>query len=126
MDSDVLFPSSALDGAAERIRPMVRKHVNDVYGVIMDSVQDYLIDNAHFNIRSRLDTAEREALAARNKITEMEREKDALLGAISAVLLWRVGDLPDEGYIKDVGPSRAAIGWLAGLHAKARATGAAS
>lgn len=125
MDSD-LFPSSALDGAAKRIQPMVRKHVDDVYEAIMDSVQDYLIENAEFNIRSRLNTAEREALSARNKIAEMEREKDALLGAISAVLLWRVGDLPDKGYIKDVDPSRAAIGRLAVLHAEVRATGAAS
>lgn len=63
---------------------------------------------------------------AMDAIAEMEREKAALLEAISAVLLWRVGDLPDKGYIKDVGPSRAAIGRLAGLHAEASATGAAS
>ncbi|MCB4860757.1 hypothetical protein K7W03_14270 [Sphingobium sp. PNB] len=90
------FPESALIGAAERIQPMVKKHVDDVYEAILDSVQDYLIDNAQFNIRSRIDTAEREARSARELVAKLEAEKAELVECVK-LLMGRCGPLASDG-----------------------------
>lgn len=45
----------------------------------------------------------------------------ALVDAVQSVLLWRVGELPDKGYIRDNNPSRDAIGKMVEALASTRA-----
>lgn len=43
------------------VQPLLKKAVDDIYGGLLDTTQDYLTENLAFNIASRIDTAEREA-----------------------------------------------------------------
>lgn len=62
-DSAIDFEAVASD-ILDVVRPVVeremREAANQLYGATMEAVQDYLSDNVNFNIRSRLDAAERE------------------------------------------------------------------
>jgi hypothetical protein len=70
-------------GVLDAIRPVVEREMkeaaNQLYGATLEAVQDYLSDNASFNIRSRLDAAERE------RRTQWERA-EALSSANAIVL----------------------------------------
>jgi hypothetical protein len=55
--------------------PHVRRLLDEVYEKLMDTVQDYLVENAGYNIAARIDTAER---AEREMRTELAAIDEAL------------------------------------------------
>lgn len=101
------FPESALDGAAKRIQPMVRRHVDDVYNAILDSVLDYLIDNAQFNIGQKIATAQRGEKEALAKAAALEAEKTDLLEALQEIMNERWSPAGRSERVSDL--ARAAI-----------------
>ena len=76
--------TSAIEKA---IQPLVKKAVDDIYGGLLDTTQDYLKDNLAFNIASRIDCAEREAASAR-------RRASVLAGALERISISHLGDQP--------------------------------
>lgn len=67
-------------GAIEKaVQPLLKKAVDDIYGGLLDTTQDYLKDNLAFNIASRISTAEREASDARRRADLYKAERDELL-----------------------------------------------
>lgn len=74
-------------GVLDAIRPVIEREVreaaNQLYGATMEAVQDYLSDNVDFNIKSRLDAAERERLIQCGRAERMEKSRDALLEALT-------------------------------------------
>lgn len=76
------FPASALDGVEAAVEPHVRKATDDIYERVMETVQDYLRDNAEWNIRTQIDTAEREARTLRAKNAELKDQFDACYFAL--------------------------------------------
>lgn len=52
-------PWDLAEGAAKKLdpklfEPFIRKAADDIYGRLLDMVQDYLVDNAAFNLGSKL------------------------------------------------------------------------
>lgn len=60
--------TSAIEKA---VQPLLKRAVDDIYGGLLDTTQDYLKDNLAFNIASRIAAAEREAHDARRKVSHM-------------------------------------------------------
>ncbi len=54
------------------VQPLLKKAVDDIYGGLLDTTQDYLTVNLAFNIASRINTAEREARSARERCRVLE------------------------------------------------------
>lgn len=68
-------------GAIEKaVQPLLKKATDDIYAGLLDTTQDYLRDNLAFNIASRINTAEREAVSARQQCKEMAEALRALVG----------------------------------------------
>lgn len=66
------------------VQPLLKKAVDDIYGGLLDTTQDYLTENLAFNIASRIDTAEREA----------RRDREMCAAVVEA--LQSIADLPGE------------------------------
>lgn len=67
-------------GAIEKaVQPLLKKAVDDIYGGLLDATQDYLRDNVAFNIASRIDVAERQALSDRQELAREREKTEALL-----------------------------------------------
>lgn len=79
------FPASALDGVEAAVEPHVKAAAERIYEDIMLTVQDYLRDNAGFNIGQQIATADREAAFARGKLVEVMAQRDALFAAMSGL-----------------------------------------
>lgn len=78
------FPDSALDGAIDRIKSLARDHVERVYEEILCSAQEYLVDNAQYNIQARIDCAERGRQAAEAEQARLEAENADLKSSVIA------------------------------------------
>lgn len=48
-----------------------KKAADDIYASVLDGAQDYLTSNLRFNIASKLDMAERQRLAMRERVREL-------------------------------------------------------
>lgn len=57
---------------AKLFEPMIRQAAETLYESLMDTVQDYLIDNARWNIRERLQTADRQVRHQFNRVVQIE------------------------------------------------------
>ncbi len=72
--------SDVTDAIEKAVQPLIKKAVDDIYGGLLDTTQDYLKDNLAFNIASRIGVAEREASDARQKLEKLisliERKRD--------------------------------------------------
>ena len=70
-------------GVLDAIRPVVEREMkeaaNQLYGATLEAVQDYLSDNASFNIRSRLDAAERDRRTQWERAEAAEKVNSDLL-----------------------------------------------
>lgn len=64
----------------------MREAANQFYGATMEAVQDYLSDNVNFNIRSRLDAAERERRSQWERADGLTKQRDELLEALKGLL----------------------------------------
>lgn len=64
----------------EKLKPALKKASESIYEDLFYTVQDYLIDNVRWNIRSTIDAAERQAQNDHVRL-EAEREKVAALVA---------------------------------------------
>lgn len=78
--------SAHLRGAVEEVRealePEIRRAADGVYFRLLETVEEYLTDNATFNIQSRLDSAERERRAQWERADTAERAlTEALAGS---------------------------------------------
>lgn len=60
-DADEVADAAASSLKPETFEPFIRNAADEVYGRLLTTVQDYLIDNARWNIGVRIETAEREA-----------------------------------------------------------------
>lgn len=58
------------------VQPLLKKAVDDIYGGLLDTTQDYLTENLAFNIASRIDTAEREARNTRYALSDLLKAAD--------------------------------------------------
>ena len=56
------------------VQPLLKKAVDDIYGGLLDTTQDYLKDNLAFNIASRISAAEREAAYDRERFHNLLQE----------------------------------------------------
>ena len=98
-------------GVLDAIRPVVEREMkeaaNQLYGATLEAVQDYLSDNASFNIRSRLDAAERDRRAQWERAEAAMKISADLLEALTALEgVAKFGGLPIQGELED---ARAAI-----------------
>lgn len=55
----------------EKLKPALRKASETIYEDLLYTAQDYLIDNVRWNIRAEIDTAKRQALHDRQKLTAL-------------------------------------------------------
>ncbi len=62
------------------VQPLLKKAVDDIYGGLLDTTQDYLTENLAFNIASRIDTAEREAARDREQYNTLLRDVIRIAG----------------------------------------------
>lgn len=76
------------DGVLDAIRPVVeremREAANQLYGATLEAVQDYLSDNASFNIRSRMEAAEQSRRIEWERAEALTKEKADLLTALKS------------------------------------------
>lgn len=76
-------------GVLDAIRPVVEREMreasNQLYGATMEAVQDYLSDNVNFNIRSRLESAERGRRAEWERAEGLVKSKADLLKALQEI-----------------------------------------
>lgn len=79
------FPPSALDGVEAAVEPHVRKATDAIYIGVMESVQEYLRDNAGYNIGQQIATANREAVYTRGRLAEVMADRDRLFAALSGL-----------------------------------------
>ncbi len=68
-----------------KIEPTIRKASDDLYGDLLDTVQDYLCENAAFNIKSRIEAADRQALSDRQALHAEKAKSAAMLGALTKI-----------------------------------------
>lgn len=74
-------------GAIEKaVQPLLKKAVDDIYCGLLDATQGYLRDNVAFNIASRIDCAERQALSDRQDLARERKKTAALLAALEEAL----------------------------------------
>lgn len=85
---------AALAEIAVDLLPVVKRVSDDIYDRILYQVQEYIIDNAAFNIRSQLDCAERERRVQWERAEAVKKQRDELLATVKAlagyVQLWGV------------------------------------
>lgn len=74
---------------------VARKAGDDLYYSLLSGVQDYLIDNARFNIASRIESAERESANARRRLRDTEAALEAAKGAVRLILPLAKGYAPE-------------------------------
>lgn len=67
---------------AKRAGKMARAAADDYYEQLLYAVQDYLRENVRFNIASRIDGAERQALGDRQRCRALRDERSYLLGLL--------------------------------------------
>ena len=67
------------------MQPHVKAATDCIYEEIMLTVQDYLRDNAEYNIGQQIATADREAAYARGKLIDMTADRDRLRAAMMAL-----------------------------------------
>lgn len=84
--SEPLRVSEFLAAVTAEIQPTLRTAADNLYERILYFVQDYLTDNAEYNIGSRIKVAEREAANARCENIELAKSLLALRGAARALL----------------------------------------
>ena len=65
--------------------PIVRKASDEIYALIMEGCQDYLRDNAEFNIGSHIDMLERERKFEREKVEALTAEIADLRAEVDAL-----------------------------------------
>lgn len=63
-----------------------RKSADDLYGCLLETTQDYLIDNARFNIGERIASAERQARHDREAWGKAEARARVLLEVLVLIL----------------------------------------
>lgn len=68
-----------------KLEAIVHQYCDEAYAAIMESTQDYLCDNAQFNIASKLETANREASYAREQVKRERSIKAELLEALQGL-----------------------------------------
>jgi hypothetical protein len=79
------FPATALEGVEAAVEPHVKAATDRIYEDVMLSVQDYLRDNAEFNIGQQIATADREAAYARGKLVDMTADRDRMFAALTSL-----------------------------------------
>jgi hypothetical protein len=62
--------------------PLVKRLADDLYERLLDTVQDYLCENAEWNIAERISVAERSAKTARERARAAENAITDLLGVL--------------------------------------------
>lgn len=67
------------EAVAAVIEPQVRKAADDLYIRMMETVQDYLADNLRFNLSSRLESSEREAVRLRRDCYDLGLQRAEML-----------------------------------------------
>lgn len=71
-----LAADETIEGFCRELHPhlegIVHQYCDEAYGAIMETVQDYLRDNAQFNIKSKFDTVRREYLTAAHALAAVE------------------------------------------------------
>lgn len=67
------------------MEPHIKAASERIYEEIMLTVQDYLRDNAEYNIGQQIATSDREAAYARGKLADMIADRDRLRAAMMAL-----------------------------------------
>jgi hypothetical protein len=77
---------------AKAFEPLLRNAADDFYEKLLDAVQNYLRDNADFNLRSDIDSARASARHAEKQLAEIsdalgvgQYSQEARLGRIEAL-----------------------------------------
>lgn len=65
-----------------KMEGIVHQYCDEAYAAIMESTQDYLLENAEFNLKSRVETAE---LQARHDRLELQRERQIKADLLEAL-----------------------------------------
>lgn len=70
----------------EMFEPKIRRAADDLYEQLLDAVQDYLVDNVRWNIREKLDCADRQVRYQYHRVALMEERLRILDNGICTVL----------------------------------------
>lgn len=95
--------SDVTDAIEKAVQPLIKKAVDDIYGGLLNTTQDYLKDNLAFNIASRIDVAEREASSARRRASALFTE---LAEARTTLSILRTQIMVEIGRCDDPSESR--------------------
>jgi hypothetical protein len=79
------FPASVLGGIEAAVEPSVKAAAERIYEDVMLTVQDYLRDNAEFNVGQQIATSDREAAYARGKLADMTADRDRMYAALTSL-----------------------------------------
>lgn len=71
---------------ADQFEPLIRQAADNFYERMLETIQNYLCDNAEWNIAQRIKTAERSAQMAWQTSNLMRGEKDLLRGNLANML----------------------------------------
>lgn len=92
MTEEKQFQDIAAEAAAclkpDLFEPALRKVTDDLYDRLLTSVQDYLIDNAQWNIREQIEVHKRAAYSTGQKLVAAEKLNEALTGTLRRIAAW--------------------------------------
>lgn len=71
-DAEKIAEEAVASIKADLFEPLIRRATEDIYERLMDTVQDYLIDNARWNIRGKLQVADRQVRHQYQRATDLE------------------------------------------------------
>jgi hypothetical protein len=71
---------------AAAFEPLIRKAVEGIYEQLLGDVQDYLADNAQFNIKSHISMLQRNNDEQRKSIVRLTDQRADLLAALQGVM----------------------------------------
>jgi len=86
----------AMAAIAARVEPFARKAADEFYARVLETAQDYLCDNARFNIAERIHSSERAAQLARQEANALRADLGELATAINLILPLAKGYRPED------------------------------
>ena len=92
VEQDIARAANSLD--PDSFQPLIRKAAEDFYCKVLEDCQDYLKDNAEFNIGSTIDTLRRENASLREATRQAEEQIKLLVDA----MLEAAQDIGDGAY----------------------------
>lgn len=75
----------AVAAVEKLIEPRLKRVGEDLYSDLLYAVQDYLLENVLYNVKQQIAAADRQSRLDRQRLTEVERERDAARGYARAL-----------------------------------------